>query len=167
MYRTLYERALAERGVSLEIIDMMGGGDIDREVFSGIEQCSTFIVFGSARYGEDTGNSACTYYEYKHAFAKKKRIILLRMIPFGQEFEELQARVIFNANCLVLPWMLGAPMPADLPDRILQAMGRGAAPDTASEPQPAASILPDRRVLEAMDTTCAYTPYDPIEADDI
>ena len=34
------------------------------------------------------------------AFAKKKRIILLRMIPFDQEFENLQARVIFNANRL-------------------------------------------------------------------
>eukprot|EP01044_Picomonas_judraskeda_P006680 COSAG03_NODE_677_length_6352_cov_24.786982_6_plen_412_part_01 len=45
------------------------------------------------------------------------------MIPFEQEFDNLQARVIFNANRLVLPWMLGTPMPADLPDQIIQIMG--------------------------------------------
>ena len=92
--------ALEARGVKLSIVNMMGGGDIDQAVINGIEACDTFLVFGSAKYGEDTGNQACTYYEYKHAFAKKKRIILLRMIPFDQEFENLQARVIFNANRL-------------------------------------------------------------------
>ena len=74
--------ALRARGASGMIINMAAGGDIDTEVFQGIEKCGTFLVFGSAKYGEDTGNQACTYYEYKHAFAKKKRIILLRMIPF-------------------------------------------------------------------------------------
>jgi hypothetical protein len=131
------QAALEQRGASGKIVNMTAGGDIDTEVFQSIERCSTFLVFGSAKYGEDTGNQACTYYEYKHAFAKKKKIVLIRMIPFDQEFDNLQARVIFNANRLVLPWMLGAPMPADLPDRILQVMGRRAAPDTAPEPQPA------------------------------
>ena len=131
--------ALEQRGARGKIVNMTAGGDIDTEVFQSIERCGTFLVFGSAKYGEDTGNQACTYYEYKHAFAKKKKIVLIRMIPFDQEFDNLQARVIFNANRLVLPWMLGAPMPADLPDRILKAMGRRAAPDTAPEPQPAAS----------------------------
>jgi hypothetical protein len=76
-----------------------------------------------SRYGEDTGNSACTYYEYKHAVDRKKRIILVRMIPFDQDFVELQARVIFGANKLVLPWMEGEPMPDHLPDDIANAMG--------------------------------------------
>ena len=131
--------ALEQRGASGKIVNMAAGGDIDTEVFQSIERCGTFLVFGSAKYGEDTGNQACTSYEYKHAFAKKKKIVLIRMIPFDQECDNLQARVIFNANRLVLPWMLGAPMPADLPDLILQAMGRRAAPDTAPEPQPAPS----------------------------
>ena len=91
---------LEKRGKKLAIIDMAGGGDIDREVFSGIESCDTFIVFGSAKYGEDTGNTACTYYEYKHAVNRKKLIILIRMIPFGADFDELQARVIFGQNKL-------------------------------------------------------------------
>ena len=51
---------LEKRGAKLAIINMAGGGDIDLEVFSGIESCDTFIVFGSAKYGEDTGNTACT-----------------------------------------------------------------------------------------------------------
>ena len=117
------QAALAARSAPLKIIDMAAGGDIDSEVFRWIEKMDAFIVFGSAKYGEDTGNQACTYYEYKHAFALKKRIILIRMIPFDQEFEELQARVIFNANKLVIPWMLGTPMPPDLPDKILEAIG--------------------------------------------
>eukprot|EP01047_Picozoa_sp_COSAG01_P091549 COSAG01_NODE_23125_length_827_cov_3.089286_1_plen_246_part_01 len=99
--------AMAQRGEEARIIDMMAGGDIDATVFRSIEECGTFVVFGSAQYGEDTGNQACTYYEYKHAHDRKKRIILIRMIPFDQDFEHLQARVIFGANKLVIPWMLG------------------------------------------------------------
>jgi hypothetical protein len=114
--------ALAPQGAHAIIINMLAGGDINKEVFQWIEHCDTFVVFGSARYGEDTGNQACTHYEYQHAFAKKKRIILLRMIPPEREFEELQARVIFGANKLVLPWMIGKPVPADLPDQILRAL---------------------------------------------
>ena len=84
------------------------------------------------------------YYEYKHAFSLKKRIILIRMIPFDQEFEELQARVIFGANRLVIPWMVGAPMPPDLPDTIMRAMGlvAPAAPAPAPLPQPALGLPP-------------------------
>ena len=47
-------------------------------MIDGIEHCDTFIVFGSRTYGEDTGNSACTYYESKFALDRKKRIILIR-----------------------------------------------------------------------------------------
>jgi hypothetical protein len=117
--------ALATHGVTAIIINMTAGGDINREVFQWIEHCETFVVFGSARYGEDTGNQACTYFEYQHAFSLKKRIVLLRMIPFDQEFTELQARVIFGANKLALPWQVGAPIPADVPDQIVRAMGLG------------------------------------------
>eukprot|EP01043_Picozoa_sp_COSAG02_P002431 COSAG02_NODE_56_length_43700_cov_33.650765_2_plen_1893_part_00 len=119
--------AMAEHGVAAQIVNMEAGGDIDLEVFSSIERCESFLVFGSAKYGEDTGNQACTYNEYKHAHARKKCIILLRMIPFDQDFEELQARVIFGANKLVLQWIVGEPMPADLPDRIIKAISPAAA----------------------------------------
>ena len=128
--------ALAPMGVSLEIINMKGGGDIDTTVFKTIEHCDTFVVFGSAKYGEDTGNQACTFFEYKHAFSLKKRILLIRMIPFEQAYEELQARVIFGANKLVIPWMLGAPMPAGLAYQILDAMELGAPVQAAPEPEP-------------------------------
>ena len=47
-------------------------------MIDGIEHCDTFIVFGSKAYGEDTGNSACTYYESKFAPDRKKRVILIR-----------------------------------------------------------------------------------------
>eukprot|EP01047_Picozoa_sp_COSAG01_P074934 COSAG01_NODE_12680_length_1700_cov_11.066209_1_plen_377_part_10 len=150
--------ALARRGTQARIIDMMAGGDIDATVFRTIEECGTFVVFGSAQYGEDTGNQACTYYEYKHAFALKKRIVLIRMIPFDQEFENLQARVIFNANKLVIPWMLGTPMPANLPDQILQAMGVAspapARPDIEPEDEAAApgmevALAAERAQLQA------------------
>ena len=142
--------ALAARGSESKLINMAAGGDIDTEVFKGIEECPVFIVFGSKHYGEDTGNQACTYYEYKHAFSLKKRIVLLRLIPFDQEFAELQGRVVFGANKLVIPWLVGTPMPPDLPDKILEvvraetmkfAPGReGAVP----EPEPAALGQPPK-----------------------
>jgi hypothetical protein len=138
------QAAMAARGTALQITDMAAGGDIDTKIFESIERMDTFIVFGSAHYGEDTGNQSCTFYEYKHAFALKKNIVLIRMIPFDQEFEELQARVIFNANKLVIPWMLGTPMPTDLPDQILQAMG--AAPPADDKLAGDISTIVDQRV---------------------
>jgi hypothetical protein len=128
---------MAKRGASLEIINMVGGGDIDAAVIDGIEHCDTFIVFGSMKYGEDTGNAACTYYESKYAQDQKKRIILIRMIPFGEQFEHPQARFMFGLNKLVIPWVLGTPMPHDLVDKILEAMEIGGGAQPEPEPQPA------------------------------
>lgn len=122
---------LAEQNANMMIIDMGAGGDIDTNVFSGIEKCDTFLVFGTSGYGADTGNQASTFYEYKHAFAPKKRIVLIRMIPFGQNFEELQGRVTFNANKLILTWIEGEPMPPSLVADILKAI---ADPSTAPPP---------------------------------
>ena len=75
-------------------------------VFCEIELCDTFLVFGSAQYGENTGNQSCTYYEHKYVFGQGKRIVLIRMIPFDQRFDEQHGRVIFGANIRVL--LLGA-----------------------------------------------------------
>ena len=82
--------------------------------------CLTLIVTG-----EDTGNQASTFYESKYAVDRKKQIILLRMIPFGQDFENLQARVMFGMNKMTLYWELGQPMPADLVGAIVKAVQEG------------------------------------------
>ena len=44
------------------------------------------------------------------------------MIPFDEEFEHLQARMLFGMNKFQIFWELGTPMPPDLPDRIVEAM---------------------------------------------
>ena len=77
------------------------------------------------RYGENTGNSASTYAEsmYVTNMKKKKKIILIRSIPFEDDFEYLQGRTFFGMNNLELPWMVGEPMPPDLPDEIIKGMG--------------------------------------------
>jgi hypothetical protein len=54
--------AMAHRGEKANIIDMLAGGDIDAAVQHGIKTCDTFVIFGSSKYGENTGNMACTYY---------------------------------------------------------------------------------------------------------
>lgn len=120
---SLKDAMAAEFGVELIIINMAGGGDIDKAVQEGILRCDTFIVFGSAKYGEETGNAACTYYEIKFAQNQQKHIILLRMIPFHEAFEFSQAKFIFGLNKLELPYMLGEPMPVDLPRQVFKAMG--------------------------------------------
>eukprot|EP01043_Picozoa_sp_COSAG02_P012976 COSAG02_NODE_512_length_20850_cov_4.993302_10_plen_651_part_00 len=114
--------ALQAAGVYLKIVDMKAGQDIDKEVYEWIEHCHAFLAFGTKNYGEDTGNSACTYNEVKFAQAKKKNIVLLRMIPWEAEFEELQARVLFNRNMLTLEWQQGHAMPPSLVGEILKAM---------------------------------------------
>merc|ERR1711871_1098665 len=98
---------LAKAGLELTLVDMTAGGDIDANVFGGIEKADTFVVFGTVDYGENTGNPACTYYESKFAQSYGKRIILLRMIPFGVQFEQLQARQLFGVNTLSLEWIQG------------------------------------------------------------
>lgn len=115
--------ALQEYGLTLTIVDVKAGEDIDKAVFRGIEEADSFLVFGSANYGKDTGNQASTFYEHKHAFAQKKKIILIRMIPWTEQFEEQQARVIFGQNRLQLEWQVGQPMPTDLASKIAEAVG--------------------------------------------
>ena len=83
------QRALASVGIFLKFVEMQAGLDIDHEVYEWIKHCDSFLVFGTKGYGEDTGNSACTYHEIKFAQAKRKHIILLRMIPWDEEFDQL------------------------------------------------------------------------------
>jgi len=114
--------ALQERGIQLKIIDMEAGGDIDKEVFSWIRFAETFMVFGCERYGEDTGNSACTYHELKYACGMKKRIVLLKMIPQTASFKHLAAQVLFKEKgTRTLSWTLGDPMPVTIVDEIVTA----------------------------------------------
>ena len=124
---------LAKHGAHLMIIDMSAGGDIDTNVFAAIEACDTFVVFGTAGYGEDTGNQASTFYESKYAHGKQKRTILIRMIPFDQDFDHLQGRVVFGMNKLCLGWMEGKQMPPNIVADILKAIG-----DPSTAPPPAA-----------------------------
>ena len=95
------------------------------QVFEGIRCADAFLVFGTADYGEDTGNPACTYHELKYARHKGKCIIPLRMIPWGVEFEHVAADVFFGSNMLTLSWEAGTPMPPTLVKDILNALPRG------------------------------------------
>jgi hypothetical protein len=153
--------ALAPRGVDAKIINMKAGGDIDQAVFGQIEACGTFVVFGSKNYGQDTGNPASTYNEAKFAQTNGKNIILIRMIPFGQKFDELLARQMFGLNKLELLWEVGTAMPADLPDKIVEAMvsqGASTAPVArpaggfaAPAPEPAAAAyVCDEKLIQSL-----------------
>ena len=42
------------------------GGDIDESVIAGIEYCDTFVVFGSKKYGENTGNQVTIQQTDRH-----------------------------------------------------------------------------------------------------
>jgi len=83
------------------------------------------LVIGCKRYGQDTGNPACTYNELQYAKCTGKKIILLRMIPAEEEFDHVAARGIFNMGdeheCF--EWLPGTPMAPELPERIAAAMG--------------------------------------------
>ena len=79
-------------------------------------------------------STTSTFYESKYAHGKHKRIILIRMIPFGQEFEQLQGRVMFGMNKLCLHWPGGEPMPGTMVADILKAIE-----DPATAPPPPAA----------------------------
>jgi ABC-type branched-subunit amino acid transport system substrate-binding protein/ABC-type proline/glycine betaine transport system substrate-binding protein len=120
------KEAMEQRGKTLEIMNIDAGDCIFRCVFETIKYCDTFIVFGSARYGQNTGNPACTYCEYHFAHNNRKRIIAIRLIPQSEQFEELQAQVIFSMNSLFLDWNNGVDSVADDIVRAMESGGRDA-----------------------------------------
>eukprot|EP01052_Picozoa_sp_SAG31_P041598 SAG31_NODE_6350_length_2052_cov_1.145929_1_plen_578_part_01 len=122
---TQLQQALAKMGITLHIVRAQAGQDITDEVFEWIEHADTFLVFGTKDYGEDTGNPASSYAEAKYAQHQGKRVILIRMIPWEQEFEHLQARVMFGQNKLTLDWQLGASMPPMLCEQLVNAIDVG------------------------------------------
>ena len=44
-------------------------------------------------------------------------------IPWGEEFEHETARALFGSNLLALKWIKGEPMPRDVVDEVLRALG--------------------------------------------
>eukprot|EP01047_Picozoa_sp_COSAG01_P058655 COSAG01_NODE_6939_length_3431_cov_3.279712_3_plen_755_part_00 len=129
------QAALQQEGITLTIVNMSAGQDISAKVFEAIERADFFLVFGTHHYGEDTGNPASSCREAKFAENLGKRIILLRMIPFEQEFDHIQARVMFRMNQLTLEWQPGTPMPPTLPADICKALASGESMSAAS-PEP-------------------------------
>ena len=121
------QAALKVKGVEATIVNMKADGNIKVAVFEAIHACSTFVAFGSKDYGEDTGNSASTFYESMYVEGltgeDKKKIIRIRMIPFEESFAYMQGKTFFGMNDLQLPWQIGEPMPAELVDKIVDAMG--------------------------------------------
>ena len=118
----LLQEALRELGVHLQIVDLKAGADINEEVFTSIERADAFMVFGTSNYGEKTSNLACTYFESEFARNKGMPTILLRMIPWDQQFDHLQGRVLFGLNQLTLAWMSGEPMPDGLAQQVADAL---------------------------------------------
>ena len=119
--------ALQKIGIMLKIVEVKPGGDIDQEVFTWLDFAETIMVFGCSRYGQDTGNPACTYNELKFAKATGKRIILLRLIPNGEPFLFPLAQDIFSAKddddwLEALEWIWPDPMPERLPYDIADAL---------------------------------------------
>lgn len=115
-------------GIMLKIVDIEAGGNITKEVFAWIERADFFLVFGTAHYGEDTGNPASSYREAVYAEGLRKQIILLRMIPWTDQFAHLQARVMFGMNSLTLTWLPGTPIPEDLVPSLARAILGDTAP---------------------------------------
>jgi len=115
------QSALRQRGVDLQIIDMRAGDDISEAVFTGIREADAVVVFGTADYGEKTSNPACTYFEAAYAQNKKKQMILLRMIPWEEDYQHIKADQLFNLNMLTLSWLPGTPMPDGLDTQVAHA----------------------------------------------
>lgn len=89
-----------------------------------------------------------------YAQNERKRIIPLRMIPYGDRFDHLLARTIFGMNDLALEWQPGTPMPPNLVPEILRAMGL---PEAAVAMMPSgAALAADAMVQQAARETAAH-----------
>ena len=107
--------SLKDHGILLKIVDIQVGQDIDQEVFAWLNHCKCMLAFGTDRYGQDTGNPACTYREMKYAQCTSKKVILLKMTNHFKF--DLAKQVFCSKEHTVLEWMQGTPMPTvDAPD---------------------------------------------------
>eukprot|EP01048_Picozoa_sp_COSAG05_P012560 COSAG05_NODE_1267_length_5328_cov_2.245554_1_plen_1512_part_01 len=145
--RELYE-ALLPHGVYLKIVDMKAGGNISEEVFSWLDHASTFLAVGTKNYAEKTSNPACSYKELMFAQVQGKRIIPLRMISWADQFEHLQAKVIFGSNDLALEWQPSSPMPPNLVPDIVKALDLPLLAQSQAAPEPESPPLPPEGVVE-------------------
>ena len=98
-----------------------------------MHECDAFIAFATRDYGENTGNSAATDKEldfWQSYMMRKgaKTLIPVRMIPWGEEFDFLAARVLFNMNNIVITWIKGDDMPPTIVKDILESMIRKGMP---------------------------------------
>eukprot|EP00614_Pseudopedinella_elastica_P010495 CAMPEP_0172609846 /NCGR_PEP_ID=MMETSP1068-20121228/29753_1 /TAXON_ID=35684 /ORGANISM="Pseudopedinella elastica, Strain CCMP716" /LENGTH=240 /DNA_ID=CAMNT_0013413449 /DNA_START=957 /DNA_END=1679 /DNA_ORIENTATION=+ len=124
--------ALSRYGVTLRVVDSTPvGTSITMEVFRVMEGCHAFVAFGTKDYGEETMNPAATDKEVafwqgvvQRAHSPATRpLVLIRMLPFDEEFDHLPARLLFGTNALALgPWTPGSPMPNELLPAVLKAI---------------------------------------------
>ena len=97
-------------------------------------RCDAFIALATRGYGESAGDPAATGEQlmfWETAMMKKgtaNALLPVRMIPWGEEFDFLAARVLFNMNNIVTTWIKGDDMPPTIVKDILEAMIRKGMP---------------------------------------
>jgi hypothetical protein len=67
---------------------------IDRmdDIAEGVANCDAFVVFGTANYGENTGNPMCSFNEFNYAKAEGKTMAWINMNGGKMEFNELKGQ---------------------------------------------------------------------------
>jgi len=112
------KEALAKKGIDLFVVRVTAGDSIHDTVFdTAMDNSVAFVAFGSATYGQDTGNGASSHYEVlrwneKYA-AVWGPIIPLRLIPWEEKFLHTTGEQVFSNDALSLSWDQGAEKVAD------------------------------------------------------
>lgn len=82
--------------VGVTVLPALDPGLADRaaKIAESIKMCDMFVMFGTEDYGVDTGNTMCSYEEFKYARGLKKKIAHIKMCDAfgdgkGQSFIEM------------------------------------------------------------------------------
>ena len=91
-----------------------GAANLGRIIATALRNCRFAVLLASKTYGKPTNDLFDTGREMQFVLSQKKPYYLVRMIPFGEEWEESTTQLALPPSIMQKLWLPGSPMPNDL-----------------------------------------------------
>jgi hypothetical protein len=137
------QTALEAKGVGVIVVGELPGGDLLQAVTKGMDEADLFIIMGTETYGRQTSGIIDTYAEMQKIKISGKPFFLFNMNPEKSllQFKEATTNMVFPLATISWErWDVGALMPVNCIDKVLQKLAE-IAPQYSSVP-PAAAVSP-------------------------
>ena len=165
-------KAFLERlGLTVFLSDYKPGENLGKGIAEALQNCRIVVVLASKTYGLATNDMFDTGREVKFVLDQKKPFFFVRMIPFGEKWEQPETTLAFPSSIMQVLWLPGEPMPASIADDILKKLRAlpGTSAVSAARPPPAAlttSAAVSSSVSAAAPSTATPSPRTAQTTDD-